>query len=109
VGKPGHQRSAGIYIGPDNIVYLTDRDDHVALKFTLDGRPLSILGDQGKYSDTGCEEDGALVPRAAGPFNKPTDVEVSTLKEKEGRRMTRGKVIDADDISLNHRIYGHAT
>jgi len=38
----------GIYIGPDDIVYLTDRDDHVALKFTLDGRPLQILGTRGQ-------------------------------------------------------------
>jgi DNA-binding beta-propeller fold protein YncE len=67
----------GIYIGPDDIVYLTDRDDHVALKFTLDGRPLSVLGERGKPSDTGCEEDGALVPRAAGPFNKPTEMVVA--------------------------------
>ncbi|MGE0824336.1 MAG: peptidyl-alpha-hydroxyglycine alpha-amidating lyase family protein [Candidatus Binatia bacterium] len=67
----------GIYIGRDDIVYLTDRDDHVALKFTLDGRPLSVLGERGKHSDTGCEEDGALVPRAAGPFNKPTEMVVA--------------------------------
>jgi len=67
----------GIYIGPDDIVYLTDRDDHVALKFTLDGRPLWIVGERGQHSDTGCKEDGALVPRAAGPFNKPTEMVVA--------------------------------
>ena len=67
----------GIYVGLDDIVYLTDRDDHVALKFTLDGRPLSILGERGQHSDTGCEEDGALVPRTAGPFNKPTEMVVA--------------------------------
>ena len=26
----------------DDVVYLTDRDDHVALKFTLDGKPLMV-------------------------------------------------------------------
>ena len=31
----------------DDIVYLTDRSDSVALKFTLEGKPLQILGDRG--------------------------------------------------------------
>ena len=26
----------GIYIGPDDVIYLTDRDDHVAVKFALE-------------------------------------------------------------------------
>ena len=64
----------GFYIGPDDIVYLTDRDDHVALRFTLDGKPLTILGERGKASDTGCTKDGGRVLRAAGPFNKPTEM-----------------------------------
>ena len=42
----------GISIDHD-IVYLTDRDDHVALKFTLDGKPLMVLGKRGQPSDTG--------------------------------------------------------
>lgn len=67
----------GIYIGPDDIVYLTDRDDHVALKFTLDGRPLLVVGDRGQASDTGCTKDGGRVLRAAGPFNKPTEMVVA--------------------------------
>ena len=64
----------GIYIGPDDIVYLTDRDDHVALKITLDGRPLQILGTRGQYSDTGCEEESGTVLRAGGPFNMPSGI-----------------------------------
>ena len=63
----------GIYIA-DDIVYLTDRDDSVALKYTLDGRPLQILGQRGVHSDTGCENPGELVPRAAGPFNYLTEM-----------------------------------
>ena len=39
----------------DDIVYVTDRSDHVALKFTLDGKPLQVIGDRGVFSDTGCE------------------------------------------------------
>ena len=58
----------------DDIVYLTDRADSVALKFTLEGKPLQILGDRGVHSDTGGERPGDLVPRAAGPFNYPTEL-----------------------------------
>ncbi|MGE3535880.1 MAG: hypothetical protein AB7N91_00435 [Candidatus Tectimicrobiota bacterium] len=63
----------GIYIEND-IVYLTDREDSVCLTYTLDGRPLQVLGHRGEHSDTGCEKPGALVPRAAGPFNYPTEM-----------------------------------
>ena len=63
----------GFYIKND-IVYLTDRDDHVALKYTLDGKPLRLIGERGNPSDTGCEKDGGRVLRAAGPFNKPTEM-----------------------------------
>src|SRR5437879_2010567 len=63
----------GISIDHD-IVYLTDRDDHVALKFTLDGKPLMVLGKRGQPSDTGAVKDIELPPRSAGPFNKPTEM-----------------------------------
>lgn len=63
----------GFYISED-IVYLTDRKDEVVVKFTLDGRPLQVLGKRGVHSDTGCERPGDLVPRASGPFNYPTEM-----------------------------------
>lgn len=58
----------------DDIVYVTDRSDHVAVKFTLDGKPLQVIGDRGVFSDTGCENPGDLCPRAAGPFNYCTEM-----------------------------------
>ena len=58
----------------DDIVYITDRSDHVAVKFTLDGKPLQVIGDRGVFSDTGCENPGDLVPQAAGPFNYCTEM-----------------------------------
>ena len=58
----------------DDVIYLTDREDSVCLKYTLDGKPLMVLGDRGVHSDTGCEEPGELVPRAAGPFNYPSEM-----------------------------------
>jgi sugar lactone lactonase YvrE len=62
----------GLHIGPDDVIHLVDKDDHVAAKFTLDGRPLMVLGNRDQPSDTGCEYDGGPVSRAAGPFNKPS-------------------------------------
>jgi DNA-binding beta-propeller fold protein YncE len=58
----------------DDIVYTTDRKDSVAVIFTLDGKPLQVIGKRGVHSDTGCEKPGDLVPRAAGPFNYPTEM-----------------------------------
>jgi DNA-binding beta-propeller fold protein YncE len=63
----------GIHIA-DDIVYLTDRDSSVCLVYTLDGKPIQMLGRHGVHSDTGCERAGDLVPRAAGPFNYPAEL-----------------------------------
>jgi DNA-binding beta-propeller fold protein YncE len=63
----------GIFIAND-IVYLTDRDSSVCLMYTLDGKPIQMLGRHGVHSDTGCEKPGDLVPRAAGPFNYPSEL-----------------------------------
>jgi len=63
----------GIYIA-DDVVYLTDRADSVCLIYTLDGKPLQLLGRRGQHSDTGCEKPGDVAPRAAGPFNYPTEM-----------------------------------
>lgn len=58
----------------DDVVYTTDRTDSVAMSFTLDGRPLLVLGKRGVHSDTGCEKSPYIVLRAAGPFNHPTEM-----------------------------------
>ena len=63
----------GLYIEND-VAYLTDREDSIAAAFTLEGKPLQVLGRRGVHSDTGCEKPGDLVPRAAGPFNYPAEL-----------------------------------
>ena len=63
----------GIYI-EDDTIYLTDRDSSVCIMYTLDGKPIQMLGRHGVHSDTGCEILGELVPRAAGPFNYPSEM-----------------------------------
>jgi DNA-binding beta-propeller fold protein YncE len=81
----------GISITND-VVYLTDRNDHVALKFTLDGKPLMVLGKRGHASDTGATKDIELPPRSAGPFNKPTEMVVAPsgdLYVSDGYRNSR--------------------
>ena len=62
----------GLYIEND-IVYITDREGQVALRFTLDGKPLQIIGEHGVASDTGCEIPGELLSKAAGATAHRTD------------------------------------
>ena len=57
-----------------DIAYTTDRSDSVAKAFTLDGKELLALGTPGVHSDTGCTGAPWLAPRAAGPFNHPTEM-----------------------------------
>ena len=63
----------GIFI-EDDIIYITDRADSVALKFTLDGKALQVIGRRGVHSNTECEIAGELVPQSSGPFNYPTEL-----------------------------------
>ena len=63
----------GIFI-KDDIVYITDREDSVCLRYTLDGKPLQVIGERGVHSDTGCEVPGTVCPRSAGPFNYPAEL-----------------------------------
>ena len=58
----------------DDIIYVTDRNSSVCIMYTLEGRPIQMLGRHGVHSDTGCENPGDLCPRAAGPFNYPSEM-----------------------------------
>lgn len=70
----------GAFVSPhglsirDDVVYATDRDDSVCLAFTLEGRPLHVLGRQGAHADTGTERAGSLAAKAGPPFNYPTEM-----------------------------------
>ena len=67
----------GIYISPEDYVYLPVREAHAVVKCTLDGRPLLTLGMWDKPSDTGGIRPDGTVWRAAGPFNRVTDIALS--------------------------------
>ena len=58
----------------NDIAYTTDRPDSVCVSFTLDGRPLKVLGQRGVHSDTGNVKSPWLAERAGGPFNHPTEM-----------------------------------
>ena len=73
-GNGAVNKGHGIHIGPDDSVYMTDQDDHVVIKYTLEGRPLLVLGNRGRASDTGYVRSTRTILRAAAPFNMPTQV-----------------------------------
>ena len=72
-GNGSFEFAHGIHISDDTI-YVTDRNNSVCIMYTLDGKPIQMLGRHGEHSDTGCENPGDLVPRAAGPFNYPSEL-----------------------------------
>ena len=90
-GNGAFVRPHGFHIAGD-LLYVTDTDDSVAMIFTLDGRPIRVLGRRGVHSDTGTEGYGDLVARAAGPFNHPTGLVPSPwgdLYVSDGERNSR--------------------
>jgi peptidylglycine monooxygenase len=61
----GRLRDAhGIYVGPDDHLYVCNRDEHEVLKLTPDGRIVLTLGQRGR-------------PALQAPFNHPADVAVA--------------------------------
>jgi DNA-binding beta-propeller fold protein YncE len=58
----------------NDLAYVVDQVDCVAMIYTLDGRLLRTIGTRGQPSDTGCEDWHNLPLRAAGPFNHPTEM-----------------------------------
>jgi DNA-binding beta-propeller fold protein YncE len=70
-------RTHGITIGPDDTVYCVDDGDHSVRVFTTDGQQLMVLGNPGQPSDTGYTGTVDSIERAAGPFNRPTNLSVA--------------------------------
>ncbi|HYF17385.1 MAG TPA: peptidyl-alpha-hydroxyglycine alpha-amidating lyase family protein [Ramlibacter sp.] len=59
----------GIYISPDDRVFLTDNFDHTIREYTPEGTLLRTLGTPGQATDTGFRKDRSPLCRGAGPFN----------------------------------------
>lgn len=76
------QRPHGIFIGPDDSVYLTDDKDQTVRKFTTEGKLLLTLGTKDKATDTGMIGNDYRTIKAGGPpFNLPTNVALSPKGE----------------------------
>ena len=77
-GEGTFRRPHGIYIGPDDALYLSDDHDHTVRKFTTEGKLLLVLGTSGRPSDTGVvNNDYRTIRRAGPPFNLPTNLALS--------------------------------
>ncbi|MFN4261801.1 MAG: peptidyl-alpha-hydroxyglycine alpha-amidating lyase family protein [Gemmataceae bacterium] len=71
-------RPHGIFIGPDDSVYLTDDRDHTVRKYSPDGELLMTLGTRGCGSDSGVvNADYRTIQRPAPPFNLPTNLAIA--------------------------------
>ena len=78
-GEGAFNRAHGMWMGPDDMLYLTDDLDHTVRKFTTDGELVLTLGRSGSPSDTGVEDfDYRSIKQAAGPFHYPTNLALAT-------------------------------
>ena len=74
------ERPHGLTIAPDGRLFVVDSPVHAVRVFAADGRPLSVIGELGRASDTGVDDSLPVpqwtdtVARASGPFNHPTKV-----------------------------------
>ncbi len=74
--------SHGMYIDGDGNLYMPVKNSHVVLKYSPEGNLLMTLGTWDGPSDTGWSGDYLdTVARAAGPFNRPSDVALSPSGE----------------------------
>ncbi len=81
-GEGEFTRPHGIWIGPDDYVYLTDDQDHTIRKYTPDGERVMTLGVSGRPSDTGMVGfDYRAIRRAGPPFHFPTNLALSAAGE----------------------------
>lgn len=72
-GAGAFVRPHGIFISPDDRVFLVDDEGHTVYEYTTQGALRRRLGD-GRPSDTGYVPGRSPVTRAAAPFNTVTNV-----------------------------------
>lgn len=78
-GEGKFDRPHGIWIGPDDSLYLSDDRDHTVSKYTTEGELLLKLGTSGQPSETGVENfDYRMLRGPAEPFNLPTNLALSS-------------------------------
>jgi DNA-binding beta-propeller fold protein YncE len=68
-------RPHGIWIAPDDTLYLTDDMGHSVRQFTADGTEIRTIGPSGIPSNSGADAfDHRTITQGAGPYNLPTNV-----------------------------------
>ena len=83
-GEGLFKRPHGCCLTSDGHIMLTDDDSHVVYKFTKEGDLLITIGNLDQPSDTGYRfgldifERISSIKKAAGPFNLPTGVAISS-------------------------------
>lgn len=81
-GEDQFVRPHGIWIGADDLVYLTDDLDHTVHQYTPEGKRLMTLGTSGQGSNTGVVDSNYLTIRqSAPPFNQPTNLAIAPSGE----------------------------
>jgi DNA-binding beta-propeller fold protein YncE len=78
-GEGYFKRAHEATFGPDGSVWCADDGTHIVTKFTTEGKVLQVLGTKDQPSDSGYVQAQGLdsIKRGAGPFNRPTGVQVS--------------------------------
>ncbi len=71
----------GIYIGPDDRIYAADNFDHTVRVFTPSGELLQTLGEKDRPAETGFVPGETAVQFGGGPFNRVTNVALSSTGE----------------------------
>jgi DNA-binding beta-propeller fold protein YncE len=75
-GKFSYQ-THGMYMAEGGALYLVDDGGHSVTRHDPAGGETLVLGPRGTPSDTGYHPQGHLIERAAGPYNRPTNVAVA--------------------------------
>ncbi|MFQ5732500.1 MAG: peptidyl-alpha-hydroxyglycine alpha-amidating lyase family protein [Planctomycetaceae bacterium] len=75
-------RPHGIWIAPDDTVYLTDDQGHSVRQYSPDGELIRTIGPEGRPSETGYKNgDLRTITQGGPPFNLPTNLVVASTGE----------------------------
>ena len=69
-------RTHGMFMSQTAEIFLVDDGGSSVTRHALDGTELQVIGPRGISSDTGYDARGHRIERAAGPYNRPTNLAV---------------------------------
>ncbi len=85
-GEGYFKRPHGSRLVPGPFIWCADDGRHIITRFTMDGKPLQVLGTPDKPSDTGYKQQKDLMAslgtiKSGPPFNRPTGIARSSTGE----------------------------